>query len=341
MTATTLETWGATSRTVDLGGPVHYADFGGPDGDDVPRVVLVHGLGGSHLDWMLVGRRLAEHARVVAPDLVGFGLTPVAGRRASIRANAALLDRFVREVAGAPAVLVGNSMGGMISLLTAATRPGTVAGVVGVDAVVPLIPSARVEPMVATGFGALAVPGLGGKVLARHHARTSHGTLVRGVLNLVCTDPSRVPADLVDALVDLSERRADDRPETEGLQRAYLQATRSLLGVLGRPRWYRRRLASIGVPVMLLTGDRDRLVPHGGAQRLAARHPEWKLVTYPGVGHVPQLEVPDDVVRSVLGWVTEIGAVGGGPAIPPLSHVEPVPRVAGAARNGPEERGGP
>jgi pimeloyl-ACP methyl ester carboxylesterase len=129
--------------------------------------------------------------------------------------------------------------------------------------------------------------------------------MVRGTLNLVCADPSRIPADLVDAFVAQTETRADG----EGLQAAYLQATRSLLGVLGRPRWYRRRLASIGAPVMLLTGDRDRLVPHGGAQRLAARHPEWKLVTYPDVGHVPQLEVPDAVVGSVLEWVAQTPAL--------------------------------
>jgi pimeloyl-ACP methyl ester carboxylesterase len=302
MTVTTLSTWGATSRTVDLDGPVHYADFGGPKGDDVPRVVLVHGLGGSHLDWMLVGARLAEHARVLAPDLVGFGHTPVAGRTASVHANARLLDRFLREVAGGPAILVGNSMGGMISLLTAAHRPDVVTGVVGVDAVVPLIPSARVDAMVATGFGLLAVPGLGEKAFAHNQSRATPRGLVRGTLKLVCADPSRVPADLVDALVHLTETRSGG----DGLQGAYLQATRSLLGVLGRPRWYRRRLASITAPVMLLTGDRDRLVPHGGAQRLAARHPEWKLVTYPGVGHVPQIEVPDDVVRSVLTWVGEL-----------------------------------
>jgi pimeloyl-ACP methyl ester carboxylesterase len=304
-TATTLGTWGATSRWTDVGGPVHYADFGGPEGasaaadEQVPRIVLVHGLGGSHLDWMLVGAGLARHARVVAPDLVGFGHTPVAGRKASIRAQAALLDRFVREVAGGPALLVGNSMGGMISLLTAAANPRTVTGVVGVDAVVPLIPSARVEPMVATGFGALAVPGVGERLLARNQARTPPSAMVRGVLRLVCADPSRVPPPLVDALVGLSEERSG----RDGLERAYLQATRSLLGVLSRPRWYRRRLASITAPVMLLTGDSDRLVPHGGAQRLAARHPEWKLVTYPGVGHVPQLEVPEDVVRSVVDWL--------------------------------------
>lgn len=307
MTATTLDTWGATSRWADLGGPVHYADFGGPGGPDAPRIVLVHGLGGSHLDWMLVGPLLARHARVLAPDLVGFGRTPPAGRTATIRSNAALVDRFVRDVAGGPALLVGNSMGGMISLLAAAAHPRSVTGVVGVDAVVPLIPSARVEPMVATGFGVIAVPGIGERVLARNQARTEPSAMVRGVLNLVCADPSRVPRQLVDAFVDLSAERSGG----DGLERAYLQATRSLLGVLGRPRWYRRRLASITAPVMLLTGDRDRLVPQGGAQRIAARHPEWKLVTYPDVGHVPQLEVPEDVVRSVLDWIAEREERGG------------------------------
>src|SRR5512133_1839036 len=113
--------WGGASRTADLGGPVHYVDFGGPAG--APRLVLVHGLGGSHLNWCLLAPRLARPARVLAVDLVGFGLTYPAGRPATVQANAALLDRFVREVAGAPAVLVGNSMGGMVAILTALARP--------------------------------------------------------------------------------------------------------------------------------------------------------------------------------------------------------------------------
>src|SRR5204863_477650 len=68
------------SRTLDLDGPVHVADFGGAG----PTMVLVHGLGGSHANWLAVGPALAAHARVLAPDLPGFGRTPLAGRSAHV-----------------------------------------------------------------------------------------------------------------------------------------------------------------------------------------------------------------------------------------------------------------
>src|SRR3712207_7158632 len=61
----------ARSRTVDLDGPVHHVDFGGRE--DGPIVVLVHGLGGSHLNWDLFAPLLTPHARVHALDLPGFG----------------------------------------------------------------------------------------------------------------------------------------------------------------------------------------------------------------------------------------------------------------------------
>ena len=59
-------------RVIDLGGPVHYLDFGGAGSP----MVLVHGLGGSAINWQSVGSLLAERHRVVALDLPGFGRTP-------------------------------------------------------------------------------------------------------------------------------------------------------------------------------------------------------------------------------------------------------------------------
>src|SRR5438034_11314373 len=95
------------SRTIDLDGPVHYADFGGTG----PTMVLVHGLGGSHANWLAVGAGLAAHARVLAPDLPGFGRTPLAGRSARVRPHVELLHRPLDAVDGGPAALRGHPLG--------------------------------------------------------------------------------------------------------------------------------------------------------------------------------------------------------------------------------------
>src|SRR3954466_8517099 len=106
-------------RTIDLGGPVHYLDFGGSG----KPIVLVHGLGGSAVNWLSVGHALAAHGRVVAPDLAGHGRTRFKGRLAHVAKNRELLSRFLRAVAGEPAVLIGNSMGGYLSIAQAAAEP--------------------------------------------------------------------------------------------------------------------------------------------------------------------------------------------------------------------------
>ena len=76
------------------------------------RVLLVHGLGAHTLSWEPSAAGLAErlHATVTAVDLPGFGHTPLGGRSASLEGSGELLDRFLREVAGSPVVLVGSSM---------------------------------------------------------------------------------------------------------------------------------------------------------------------------------------------------------------------------------------
>src|SRR5690242_11196778 len=116
-------------RTLDLGGPVHVADFGGAG----RPIVLVHGLGGSYTNWMAVGGALAGRGRVIAPDLLGFGRTPLAGREPTIAANVAMLGHLLSSLgasARAPALLVGNSLGGLLSVLLAAEQPDAVSGLV-------------------------------------------------------------------------------------------------------------------------------------------------------------------------------------------------------------------
>ncbi len=296
---TSLAAWGGTAHTVDLDGPVHYVDFGGPS--DGPRLVLVHGLGGSHLNWCLLAPHLVKHARITAVDLAGFGLTHPHGRPTTVQGNAKLLDRFLRTVARGPAILVGNSMGGMVSILEAARHPEAVAGLVLVDPSVPIAPGDPVDRVAARTFAAYAVPVLAERLLARRRARLTPRQVVQQVLDLCLVDPSVIPEDLLAASTTLVAERAS----VPGLDRAFLAAARSLLRVNAFAGPYWAAMAGLSVPVLLIHGERDRLVPVQAARRVARRNPGWRLVTLPDIGHTPQLEAPETVAGHVIAWLNE------------------------------------
>jgi pimeloyl-ACP methyl ester carboxylesterase len=291
------------SRTIDIDGPVHYVDFGGPD--DGPAVVLVHGLGGSHLNWDLFAPLLSPHARVRALDLPGFGRSEPGGRKASVQANVAVLDRFLTQVVREPAILVGNSMGGMLSILAAGERPDAVSGLVLLD---PAIPGPRraLDPLVAATFAIYALPFGGERFLRLRRTRQTALVRVREMLELCGVDPDRIPAEVIDRSITLLEERRD----VEGMDRAFLAAARSLLRLLIDPRRYRRAMASIDAPVLLVHGDKDRLIPVAAARDIARRHPRWRYSEMPGVGHVPQLQVPDQLATEVLDWVRTVVTPG-------------------------------
>lgn len=111
---------------IDLDGPVHYVDFGGSG----PTMLLVHGPGGAHLDWLQAGTRLARRARVLALDLAGLGPMPLGEEPAGMPALQALLDRFLRALCPEPVLLVGSSRGTALCLQQAARAPERVAGLV-------------------------------------------------------------------------------------------------------------------------------------------------------------------------------------------------------------------
>ncbi len=292
-----------TSRTIDLGGPVHVVDYGGAD--DGPAVVLVHGLGGSHGNWDLLAPLLTPSARVWALDLPGFGRSEPGDRRATVQANVAVLQRFLREVVGEPVVLVGNSMGGMISLFTAAAAPDAVRALVLLD---PALPGGRrrLDPLVAVTFALYALPGIGERVLSVRRARQTPLTRVRTMLQLVGVDPDTLPAPVVDRAVTLLEQRED----AAGMDRAFLTAARSLLRILLDPRRYRAAMARVTAPVLLVQGDVDRLVPVDAARETARQNPGWRYEELAGVGHVPQLQVPDRLAGLVLAWLDEVAVSG-------------------------------
>jgi pimeloyl-ACP methyl ester carboxylesterase len=277
-------------------------DFGGPP--DGPLVVLVHGLGGSVVNWVSVGPLLAERARVVALDLAGHGRTMPLGRRTDVRSNRAMLGRFLTECAGTPAVLVGNSMGGMLSLMQADAAPDTVAGMVLVDPALPTPFGTFRDPLVIAAFGAYAVPGIGEWFMAGRRKRQTTEQLTRQMLAVVATDVDTIAPEAIAAAVDLASLREKE----PGLDRAFLAAARSVLGVLARPGRYAEAIRAVRQPTLLLHGVRDRLIPVSSARAAAVRRPEWRLELHPDAGHVPQLEYPEWTVEKIFDWFDREGA---------------------------------
>jgi pimeloyl-ACP methyl ester carboxylesterase len=284
------------SRTLDVGGPVHVADFGGRGA----AMVLVHGLGGSHANWLAVGDRLARGRRVVAPDLVGFGLTRPEGRSSSVEANAELLEGVIEQV-GRPVVLVGNSMGGLISMMVASRRPHLVEGLVLVGAAMPRPLSTVPNLAVTAAFVTYAFPGLGERYVRQRAERLGPEGLVRETIKLCTVDPSLVPRDVYEAHVELARTRRAFPWAME----AYLEAARSLIRVVMQRRRFVAMMRSIAAPTMLVHGGADRLVPVGAARMAAQVCPSWRLEIFENVGHTPQLEVAERFVETVESFCVE------------------------------------
>ena len=299
--------WGAHGYITDLDGPLHWIEFSAGEPSQShrePPVVFVHGLGGSHLNWCLLGPHLAAGRRAVALDLRGFGLTPGLRGNSTVHANARLLDRFVTEVIGAPVILVGNSMGGLISILETSNNPDAIAGVVLIDPALPLPPQ-KPDWQVSGQFLLYALPGLGPLAVAKLLARVQPEEAVQQLLRLCFADPSRADPEMIQGRCRAQHPASPGHARPGGGPRPGIPRRRPVPAPGPQPgaQRYAKMMAGIDVPVLLIGGEDDRLVPVAAMRRAAARNPRWESVILPGVGHTPMLEVPDDTSAVIGDWL--------------------------------------
>lgn len=285
-----------TLEIIDLNGPVHYADYGG----EGRPLVLVHGLGGSHLNWLHVAHRLAERHRVLAVDLAGFGLTPQAGRKSTVQANQRLLDDFIAAISPDESVgLIGNSMGGLVSILEAAANPAAVHSMVLVNPALPLADAGAVNVFTMQRLFVPLIPGVGEAAMSRYYARATPEQQLDQTLAAVTANPAGLPTHGRELNLEMIRLRK----EMDWAVRSFLQASRSIAAVLVRRTAFRKTLAAVECPVLLIHGQEDSIVSPASARWAIEQRPDWRLELLEGVGHVPQLEAPDvfgDLVEDFL-----------------------------------------
>jgi pimeloyl-ACP methyl ester carboxylesterase len=281
-------------RLVDLPtGTLHVREAPPVEAAATEPAVFVHGLGGSATNWTDVMGLLRDQLDSVAPDLPGFGWSPPPPHRDySLRAHAAALAALVEARGAGPVHLLGNSLGGTVSLVVAATRPELVRTLTLVSPALPVL-----RPRAGNvHLPALAVPWAGQR-LARRLGRYPVEQRVRATLALCYADPSRVPPERVEEAMLEADRRARLEHDAE----AMLSSLRSLMAAYLRPRaWPLWRLAEhVEAPTLLVYGLADRLVDPRTSARAARTFPHSRLLLLPDSGHVSQMEHPEEVARAV------------------------------------------
>jgi pimeloyl-ACP methyl ester carboxylesterase len=244
---------------------------------------------------MRVAPRLAAHGRVVVPDLPGFGLSPLSGRRSAMHLGRRVLARFVRATASGRTIVAGNSMGGGHAMLLAAFEPDVVDALVLAGSVFPWAPARLPSPLVIGAFALYRAPWIGEVLVRERLRRLDPDTAVRLGFRLTMADTSAIPDDVVRAHVDLARERRTD-PDVAA---AFVEAARSILWLGARPALSTRAMDAIRCPVLVVHGARDRLVPLAYARSAVDRHASWRFRFLPGVGHVPPLEAPERWLAAV------------------------------------------
>ena len=279
---------------VTLGsGPLFVADFGG----EGPPIVAVHGLGGSHLNWVPAAPYLRKLGRFYALDLPGFGYSPP-HRSYSLPDHKNVTMEFLQTL-DEEVLLIGNSMGGLISLLLAAERHDLLSGLVLLaPASPPRLDDPRIDRAVARRLLLQGVPLVGEAAVNRYWRSTSTEQQIRDTLAIVCHHPQRIPPDVWPEAIVLAEARRRQPWAIDALVRS----GRSTAALLARRREFDDKVRQVKSPTLLIQGAHDRVVAGSGPERMATLRPDWTHTVMADVGHCPQLEAPFQFVGLVDRW---------------------------------------
>ncbi len=266
--------------------PVHNATISAliAGRDEDPPVVLIHGLGATKASFLTIVGGLARKHRVIAIDLPGFG----ASSKPLGRYDAAWFSRYVTglldELDIERTFLVGNSMGGRISMEVAMRAPERV------EAIACLCPAAAFSYRPGLLLARLMRPEL--SVLAGRLPRKR----MRDGMRYLFADGSSVDNDWYDAAID----EFIDVWKSPRARVAFSRALRNIY--LDEPegeRGFWNRLSFMDTPALFIYGKRDTLITHRFGHKIRKHLPKATVKVWNDCGHVPQIEFPDRTIRAI------------------------------------------
>ena len=250
---------------------VRYADRG--FGDSV--VLLLHGFGGDLDNWMFNLDSLAEKHRLLALDLPGHGQSVKTNVDPSLSGMATFVRKFLDVLSVSSVHVVGHSMGGAIAMQLASDSPKTVKSL-------GLICSAGLGPDINSDY-------LRGFVEAQSQQE------LKLVLQQLFADESLVNLQLVNDL--LNYKRMD------GVE-ATLKALSETLISAGEQTFLTDNIVASGIPVLVIWGKQDRIIPVSHAQNYSAAGGSCvEVEIFDSAGHMVQMEKAYDVNRSLLNFL--------------------------------------
>ncbi|MET0443162.1 MAG: alpha/beta fold hydrolase [Pseudorhodoplanes sp.] len=246
-----------------------------------PAVILIHGFGSSLHTWEKWAEALQSAHRVVRFDLPGSGLSePDSTGRYDDDRTMEVIVSMMDRLGIAKAAFVGNSIGGRMAWKFAALHPERVTKLVLVSP----------DGFASKGFEYGKKPKV--PVMAHAMRYILPRTFLRSSLAPAYGNPALLTEDVVDRYYEMMLAPGSRSALIARMEQTVLRDPVPLL-------------RQIRVPVLLVWGDKDAMIPVANAADYLRELPQARLVTFPGLGHVPHEEAPDQSLLPVRAFLAQ------------------------------------
>jgi pimeloyl-ACP methyl ester carboxylesterase len=257
---------------------LHYRNYPAAEGATKLPVLCLHGLTRNARDFAALAESIAPQRRVIVPEMRGRGMSDYApdSDTYSPITYVADVEKLLAEQEITRFVVIGTSMGGLMTMLMAAARPGRMAGVVMND----------IGPEVDTA-GVARISGYVGQ-------GRSYSTWVHAARGLAEAHGAAFPDFTLDQWLEMAKRTMVVT-QNGRIGFDYDMAIAEPFAKPGNaapPNLWLAFEALSNVPMLLVRGELSDLINADTVKRMGVRNPKMRTITVPRVGHAPTLDEP-------------------------------------------------